>query len=248
MNTYRQLVYFVLDQLKLTHDDSYFEESHVLFILSKIRAFLLKSKYQAIKNPISQSNFQTITVHLQPIGFDGYADCEGAHMLRSIEPVPNLLLINNIEGETTAMATYGYTGRFTFINNVRFLYVGFSKFTKNFIYVTVGTDGYLYVKSSSPTIFSLKQIQISSVFENIEEASALDTTETSCEPLDRRFPLEEGLIVPLTEMATQKLYASVTMPEDDVNNASDDLSNLYRYINSIVRKNKRYPNDDTDGV
>lgn len=239
MNTYRQLVYFVLDQLKLTHDDSYIEEDHVLFVLSKIRAFLLKSKYSAIKNSISQSNFQTITVTLEPVSVDVYTDCSNFRMMKSVEKVPNLLLINSVEGETSAMAAYGFPGRFTFVNNVRFLHVGWSRYLKDFIYVTIGTDGYLYIKSSLPTIYDLQQIQLSSVFENIEEASMLDENETSCELLDRRFPIEEGLAIPLMELAAQKIYTAVTTPSDETNNASDEMSNIHMYLRQIVRKDKQ---------
>jgi hypothetical protein len=42
MTTYRELVYMVLDELKAKSDDFYYTEDHIIFLLDKYRAFLLK--------------------------------------------------------------------------------------------------------------------------------------------------------------------------------------------------------------
>lgn len=49
MSTYRELVYLVLDELKLASDDSTFTEDHVVFLLNRYRTFLLKQRYSDIK-------------------------------------------------------------------------------------------------------------------------------------------------------------------------------------------------------
>ena len=51
MSTYRELVYLVLDELKGTSDDFTYTEEHIMFLLSKSRAFLLKQKYNDIMRP-----------------------------------------------------------------------------------------------------------------------------------------------------------------------------------------------------
>ena len=237
MNTYRDIVYYILDQVKLSSDDAYFEDTHVIYLLSKLRAYLLKRKYESVKNQISQSNFQTITVELAPYTVDPYSDCTDARMLRSTQPVPNLLLVNNYEGFSTAMHTYSKLGRFTVVSSARFDSVLYDKWLKNFIYVTIGTDNYLYVKSMNPQIYGLETIQLNSVFEDIEEASRLEEVNTNnCELLDMRFPLEEGLIIPLQDLALQNLLGALARPKDTLNNASDDMSDIHLYLNQILRK------------
>jgi hypothetical protein len=42
MATYREITYLILDELKTNSDDSFFEREHVLFLMDKYRAFLLK--------------------------------------------------------------------------------------------------------------------------------------------------------------------------------------------------------------
>ena len=45
MSTYKELTYMVLDELKLSSDDAQFTEDHVMFLLNKYWAFILKQRY-----------------------------------------------------------------------------------------------------------------------------------------------------------------------------------------------------------
>ena len=158
-------------------------------------------------------------------------------MLRSKVQVPNLLLVNNYEGFSTAMHAYSRLGRFTVVSNTRFNSVLYDKWLKNFIYVTIGTDNYLYVKSTNPQLYSLETIQLNSVFEDIEMASAMEEGSTGeCSLLDMRFPLEEGLIIPLQDLAIQNLLSALIRPKDTLNNATDDLSDIHNFLTNLLRK------------
>lgn len=42
MNTYRQMVYIVLDEIKALNGDSTFTEEHVVFLLNNYRKFLIE--------------------------------------------------------------------------------------------------------------------------------------------------------------------------------------------------------------
>ena len=58
MSTYRELIYMVMDKLKLNTDDTYFNEDHIVFLLDKYRNFLLKQD-RSSDSEISESNYQT---------------------------------------------------------------------------------------------------------------------------------------------------------------------------------------------
>ena len=45
MNTYREIVYMILDLIKLMSDDAYYNEEHVLYLVDKYRMFVLDKKY-----------------------------------------------------------------------------------------------------------------------------------------------------------------------------------------------------------
>ena len=52
--TYREIVYSILDLLKQSSDDSFYTEEHVLFLVSKMRATILKQTYANIKKEIQR--------------------------------------------------------------------------------------------------------------------------------------------------------------------------------------------------
>ena len=57
MSTYRQLTYLVLDEIKGFSDDFTYTEDHIIFLLDKYRAFILKQRYSDIKKQIPESNY-----------------------------------------------------------------------------------------------------------------------------------------------------------------------------------------------
>ena len=62
--TYKEIVYMCLDTLKITSDDSVFNEDHILFLINRYRSILLQQKYADIRNPVSTSNYQTLCLDL----------------------------------------------------------------------------------------------------------------------------------------------------------------------------------------
>lgn len=66
MNTYKEIVYMILDEIKAVSDDSYFEEEHIVFLMKSWRATLLGQRYGDVKRSIPIENFQTICLNLEP--------------------------------------------------------------------------------------------------------------------------------------------------------------------------------------
>jgi len=63
--TYAEVVYMILDELKLSSDDSYFNEYHVLMLVDKYRAMILKQRYKDIKKTVPYSNYQEVIFNLK---------------------------------------------------------------------------------------------------------------------------------------------------------------------------------------
>lgn len=226
--TYREIAYMCLDQLKIASDDSYYTVEHVIFLVSKVRALLLRQKYSDIKKEVLQSNYQTICLDLIQVPAIIGEPCEGGPYLRSREKVPSTISVGN----TIVYPIDFYQGvHITYIDRERMRYVGENKWLKNIIYVSKGPDEYLYFKSSNPQYLYLEKVRMVGIFEDPEKALELecDTEEnSSCDILDKKFPLEEGLIPQVIEMVVKYLSGSVYRPKDQENNASDDLSTLNR--------------------
>ena len=220
--TYREIVYACLDILKLTSDDSLYTEEHIIFLANKARTLLLKQRYSDIKKRIPESNYQTICLDLEKVQNIQDLSCQGSS-LRTVQEVPYLMKIGNPK----VYPQNYYLGEITYISRERMRYVGHNKYLQNIIYCYLAPDNHLYFKSSNPQHIYLKKVQVTGIFEDIQNASQLECNNDSsqCQNLlDKTFPLEEGLVQPLIEIVVKQLGPSVDLPQDQENNAQDDLA------------------------
>ena len=225
MSTYKELIYMVLDKLKLSSDDAQYTEDHIIFLLDKYRAFLLKQKYSDIKKYIPESNYQTICLDLIQVPAIAGGPCEGGTYLRSKEKIPFLIKI----GTPRVYPLDYYQGEITYVSRDRMRYVGYNKFLQNIIYCSIGPDNYLYFKSSNPQYLYLEKVKFTGVFQDSTKASDLqcpnDDGNIICDVLDRTFPIEDSLVSPLIELIVKELSGSIYRPDDETNNAKDDIAN-----------------------
>ena len=234
--TYREVTYLILDLLKQSSDDSYYTQEHILFLVSKIRSAILKQTYSNIKKEIPESNYQTICLDLKEVPAIAGEPCEGGTYLRSEQKIPTTLPIGN----TKIYPVDYYQGEVTYVSRERMRYVGHNKWLQNIIYASLGPDQYLYFKSSNPQYIYMKQVRMNGIFEDAETAAELqceDKNKSICDVLDTQFPLEEGLVTALIEIAVKFLSGSIYKPTDSSNNASDDLSDIMTFIRRNMKSN-----------
>lgn len=227
--TYREIVYMCLDQLKVASDDAYFTTDHILFLLSKVRAALLNQQYSNIKKEIPQSNYQTICLDLIQVPAISGEPCEGGTYLRSKVKIPSTMSI----GVNTVYPVDFYQGiHISYINRERMRYVGNNSWLKNIIYASKGPDDYLYFKSSNPQFLYLEKVMMTALFEDPHKAEELkcNSEDIPCDILDRNFPLEESLVSSVIEYVVKLLTGAVYRPNDPINDASDNLSELVGYL------------------
>ena len=214
MTKYKDVVYMVMDLVKMASDDTYFTEDHVLFLISKFRTYLLKQKYEQSKNQaykvIDESDYSTITVQLHPVG----------EYLESIEEVPTSIGL----GVTKLFTPNFSKTEITLVSYDRFNYVGHNKYLQNIIYAAIAPNRKLMLWSENPQFSHLESVNMKSVFENPEVASTEDDI------MDAKFPLEEALIPALIEAVVRELLGAEWRPNDNANNANDDIADLAAYV------------------
>lgn len=231
--TVGEIVYMCLDLAKAaTSDDSFFTEEHVLFLLKKYRAFLIKKEQDKEKSSTdvaSEFEYQQICLDLEKIAAIDGEPCTGGYYLRSTKPIPKIL-----EGNMPRIYPVDfYQGiNITYVSRDRMRYVGTNPYLKNIIYVSLGPDLHLYLNSVNPQFFHLEKLRMSAVFEDFDSASDLlcddNGDDASCDVLDAEFPVREYLVPPLIELVVKELVGANYRPEDKENNATDDLSGLKR--------------------
>jgi len=235
----KELVYQILDEVKLISDDSIITEDHVMFLLKKYRSFLIKKeqdKEKSSTDTASEFEYQQICLDLEKTeAFEGMP-CEGGYYLRSTKAMLKVL-----EGTTPRVYPIDfYNGiNVAFVPRDRMRFVGTNKFLKNIIWVSLGPDLHLYLKSNNPQFLYLEKLRVNAIFEDFDEASELSCDDagesTACDALDATFPIRDYLVPTMIELIVKELVGAAYRPADDQNNASDDLASLM----SFVRRNAR---------
>lgn len=210
--TYRQLVYMCLDEIKLASDDSYITEEHILFLISKYRAFLLRQKYEKTNMPIAESNYQVIT---------GQPSLDIPSIMTIAKPrVEFTYNVTNPEGIPTPLSSDA-----TFVSSHRFKFVGKPSFLKSIVYCTINKSNRIEFKNL-PRINGQEvtphTISIHAVFEDIVDVSKHNSREI----LDLPCPIEIDLVSAVQELVVKDALGIAYRPKDILNNANDDLSSL----------------------
>lgn len=225
----KELTYMVLDELKLSSDDSYFNEDHVKFLIGKYRNFILKQQYKDIKKEIADSNFQTLEVDLDKLNPNIInIGCRTTYQFKSKKIIPELLSVVNPK---VYIEDY-YNGEVSYVSKERMRFVCHNRWIPKVVYASIDPTNYLYVISSNDKYDDITKIYITGIFENPEEVSNSDQ-----DPMDLEYPLEEGLIPQVIELVVKELLSAEYRPEDSNNNAEDDLSNLMAFLRRNAKSN-----------
>lgn len=222
------------DQLKLSSDDTFFTNDHILYLLKRYRGLYLSQKYKDVRKEIPESNYQTICLDLIQVPAISGEPCEGGTFLRTRNKIPSLLTI----GTTKVYPMDYYIGDITMVSRERMKYVGHNRWLQNIIYCSIAPGGYIYFKSSNPQYLHLENVKMTGIFEDIDEVEKLSCDkESSCNILDRKFPIEEALIPQLIDTVVKFMTSGLYKPEDDDNNAKDDLATMMQFLRNNMKSN-----------
>ena len=213
----------VLDELKLASDDAYFTQDHVVYLLDKVRAYIIKKQYSGVKKAIPESNYQVLCLDLMPVDAVPGLSCETGMLLRSTKKVPRLM---GVGLPLVYPENYFATTNISFVSMQELRMAGVNRWTRNFIRMALGPEGYLWGKSGNPQHLYLRKIRFAAIFESPKDAYDLSCEGAPCDILDSEYPLEEGFINLAIQTVVQQLARPAFTPEDVTNNASDDMGQL----------------------
>lgn len=225
--TVGELVYAILD---LAHaagsDDSYITEDHVIFLCKKYRAFLIKKEQDKEKGATdiaSEFEYQEVCLDLEPESAVEHNPCVGYTYLKTTQKIPKVL-----EGTQPRVFPIDYFSgvNVSYVSRDRMRYVGENPYLQNIIWVSLGPDQHLYMRSNNPQFLYLKKVRMSAVFEDFDSATELlcdqDGNSTSCDVLDAEFPVREYLVPPLIELVVKEITGGKYQRVDTKNDGSDN--------------------------
>lgn len=118
---------------------------------------------------------------------------------------------------------------FTSMDRLR--YIGQNRWTKRFLYCSIGPDGYLYAKSTYEYEDPI-YVTIRGIFEDPEEVFGDDDDE---DILDKDFPIDESLLPLLIDYIVKLIASAEYRPDDPYNNAADDLARMAQYLRTRMK-------------
>lgn len=252
MNTYRECVYIVFDELNLSSDDSRWEVEHIIYLLNKYRAILTKQRYGGPKKDVPLEYYQILDLGQPKLPYTSSNERKVFSFEQEIPSILNLhgmLLETSLSYRTEPIAQdcivcgvpiVFYDQRTDYIENIdvaivnpdRFKYLGHNKWLAKMAYATIGYNHKLYL-SSSRNFLSNKWFQLQAIFEN-----PTDFVQSTEDKLDMYFPVEQALVQPIIDLVIKELSNILYLPGDRVNNSSDDQeTSLQTYTPSKIKSN-----------
>ena len=237
-------MFSVLDSVKIFSDDSVWETDHIVSILTKYRSLLFNQKYKGKKVEIPFAYYQRLNVY-----FD--TSYNGGLTYKSIKQLPNILDTTNLWQYTFVHNDGMRTENLNFINPQKFKVVGYNKWLKGQVYITIDLDNYMYAKipaiSSGNSINLISEYETGTlisedglnqlVVENLVDSyvyydTILDNPidgyrfndNDELDVLDFIFPCEESLIQPIIDLCVKEIAAINGITRDVTNNATEDIS------------------------
>lgn len=228
--TWRELIYMITDITKQISDDSQFNEDHIKFLCGKYRNYILNSQYSTHKKSMSDANYQTIRIALQP---DVVDICPNEAVLKSVEEIPFTMAI----GEKTLYPVdyFGRKTKLVYTDFNRFPYAG-NNFTHSTIYASIGPDNHLYIKSMDENFFYLEAVEMRALFNDIDKIALLESESCGCDIEDVRFPLEDAWIDTLINLVVTDLVRGIYQLRDVTNDAADSADQLALMIQRFTNQ------------
>lgn len=228
MTTYRELIYMCLDLIKGISDDFTYTEEHIMYLIDKYRATILKQRYgNDPKKYIPTANYSNIII---PIS-GNKSDIELPSIMNI--GIPRVTLFEE-DKDVYDLGDY-YSISVEYVPRERFPFVGNNKFLKNIKYCTLDPMNRMLTKGFNEDVVLL----LTAVLETpiIEEGK---------DKIDSLVPIEESLIPTLIQYIIKDLYPASQRPSDPQNNANDDISNLAQYLNSLLKSKYRDGTNTSD--
>lgn len=231
MTTVREAVYMVLDELKLISDDAHFTEEHVIFLLKKFRAYVLKAEKERNKLmdaalnsgtgmlgvDAADEDYQNVELEMQAVNAVPGFPNKGKY-LRSYQKVPKLMGIGNVK----VYAADFFTSEIQLVSAEGFKYSADSRYMQKIVYAAIGPDEHLYIKSQNPQILYLQNVSMRAVFDDLNAVAEI----AGVDILDTEFPISEALFGLVLQYTVRELSGVQYKPKDIINNALDDLSRM----------------------
>lgn len=229
--TKNELIYTVLEKLRIHSDDSNISKELVSSLLDTKRAMILKQQYSAkgwhLPNEVKQEICLPLVLANSVSGYS----CAGK-ILTTNAIVPRSIKLKGKEGPLLIRKEDNSVIPINIISVERIPFLFSNKFTAMLTYAAVDYNGKLVLISADNKLKFLSIIKVTDVFESPDKVlSDLCTTpyneiarKQETDPWNTEYPIESSMADVVVNMVVQELTRTMSIPSDDLNNATDEKS------------------------
>lgn len=218
------IIYTVLEKLRVQTDDAHFSEELISSMIDQKRALLIKQQYGSKTWHMPIEIKQELCLDLELVDkVNGYS-CAGK-MLRTSLSLPKSIKIKGKEGPLLVRKPDGFEIALSIVSIERLPYLFNNPSTMMITYCAMDLDNKLVMVSADDKHKFLKSLKVTDIFEEPDVARDLTCdVEIGQEAWDDEYPVEMAMVDPIVNMVVQDLGRSMMMPEDNINDATDNAS------------------------
>lgn len=229
MATLNEITYSVLSPVRpYMTGDSHLSIEKVQYDIKNERSKLIRNelnKNRTIDPTIIQS------LGCVPVQAVDAAECctitTNCYVMRTVDKIPNAVETHRKKLITRVGPVNITLKGYSFINYTQAQYSGNNAYTKNDTYAFI-LNGYIYIKSNNPDIYTLKYINIQGVFEDPTALTNYQCHEddiTPCYDEDSTYPINDWMVTYIEQILQEKyLKQYIAIPKDKSNDATDQIT------------------------
>jgi len=219
--TKKEIIYTIYEKLGIATDDTHMSEELISSLIDTKRAMLLKQQYAKngwhMPTEIKQELCMDVSLVEKVSGYT----CAGKILSTSI-PLPRSIKIKGKEGPLMVRKSDSTVIALNIIPVERVPFLFSNRFTQHLNYCAVDMDGKLILISNNNEFRFLKSIKVTDIFEQPDTVHSLACDTPNVEPWDLDYPVEVAMVDVITDLVVKELTRSLGIPEDRVNDATDE--------------------------
>ena len=219
------------EALNINSDDSNLSNRFLIDLINQARAFHLRNELNKFRTPDDTiiQNLPCVDLEITDAtlvaGLSLPTECK---LLKSKKRLPDTVELHHTDGFLSVGSIQFLEIPFSYVDFRKISYINYSRFTKNVVYSFL-LDGYLYAYSTGNDKYGLiETVMVRGIFEDPTEAAEFcDMQGQPCFNYDSPYPIQSWMYEALVKpQVLQQVSLKLRSPEDNENNAHDDINKM----------------------
>lgn len=220
--TYNEVVYSIRERLRQNIDDSDITDREIIFHVNNQRALFYRNQYNQRNRTVDEEIKQLLRFTMVQDTDEQCGDGTSCYIMKSTQKLPSTLELHHKNAIFKVTSLVKTNIAFNLVSWNEFPYQGLGKYTKNEVFVTVGPDNYLYLRSGSKLVQFITSILVTAILENPLDIKNFNLCpdDSPCQDLDTFiYPIKAYAFAYIIEQVVSMFINKLQTPEDEENDS-----------------------------